>query len=56
MITRENLNHGEGELVEDNPDIGLRKRTSQSEKIALKRDFLMRTKSFERLSSPCRRW
>jgi hypothetical protein len=37
MITKEKLNHGEGKLVEENPEIGSRKRTSQSEK----RDFLI---------------
>jgi hypothetical protein len=36
MITRERLNHGEGELVEENPEIGFRKRNSQSEKMASK--------------------
>jgi hypothetical protein len=34
MITREKMNRGEGELVEENPEIGSRKRTSQSEKMA----------------------
>ena len=34
MITREKLNHGEGDLVEENPEIGSRKRTSQSENMA----------------------
>jgi hypothetical protein len=34
MITRENMNRGEGKLVEENPKIGSRKRTSQSEKMA----------------------
>jgi hypothetical protein len=34
MITRENMNRGEGDLVEKNPEIGKRKRTSQSEKMA----------------------
>jgi hypothetical protein len=34
MIKREKMNHGEGELVEENPEIGSRKRTSQSEKMA----------------------
>jgi hypothetical protein len=34
MITRENLSHGEGELVEGDPEIGSRKRASQSEKMA----------------------
>jgi hypothetical protein len=36
MITREKLNHSEGGLVEENPEIGLRKITSQSEKMASK--------------------
>jgi hypothetical protein len=35
-LTRENIHHGEGELVEEKPLIGLRKRTSQSEKMASK--------------------
>jgi hypothetical protein len=34
MITREKLHRGEGELVEEKPLIGLRKRTSQSENMA----------------------
>jgi hypothetical protein len=34
MITREKISHGEGDLVEGYPDIGSRKRTSQSEKMA----------------------
>jgi hypothetical protein len=34
MITRENLSHGEGDLVEGDPEIGSRKRESQSEKMA----------------------
>jgi hypothetical protein len=33
MITREKMSHGEGDIVEENPLIGLRKRTSQSEKM-----------------------
>jgi hypothetical protein len=36
MLTRENLQHGEGELVAENPLIGLRKRASHSEKMASK--------------------
>ena len=36
MLTREKLLHGEGKLVEENPLIGLKKRTSQSKKMALK--------------------
>jgi hypothetical protein len=34
MIMRENLIHGEGEFVEGYLEIGSRKRTSQSEKMA----------------------
>jgi hypothetical protein len=34
MITMENMSHGEGELVEGDPDIRSRKRTSQSEEMA----------------------
>jgi hypothetical protein len=35
MITREKLSRGEDELVEGDPEIGSRKRTSQSEKMAM---------------------
>jgi hypothetical protein len=34
MITREKLSCGEGEIVDGDPNIGSRKRTSQSERIA----------------------
>jgi hypothetical protein len=33
MITKEKLSRGEGDLVEGDPEIGSRKRTSQSEKM-----------------------
>ena len=36
MITREKMNCGEGKLVEGDSEIGSRKRTSQSEKMASK--------------------
>jgi hypothetical protein len=36
MLTREKLQRGEGELVAENPLIGLRKRASHSEKMASK--------------------
>jgi hypothetical protein len=55
MLTREKLQHGEGELVEENPLIGLRKRASHTEKMASEEDFLRMRKSFEKLSFPCRR-
>jgi hypothetical protein len=50
MITREKLSRGEGELVEGDPEIGSRKRTSQSEKMASKKDFLKMKESFKELS------
>jgi hypothetical protein len=34
MITREKLHRGEGDIFEESPLIVLRKRTSQSEKMA----------------------
>jgi hypothetical protein len=34
MLTREKLQRGEGELVVENPLIGLRRRASHSEKMA----------------------
>jgi hypothetical protein len=46
MITRETLNHGEGYLVEDNPEIGSRKRTSQSENMASKEGLSHEKKEF----------
>jgi hypothetical protein len=48
MITRENLNRGEGELVEENPLIGLRKRTSQSEKMASENGLSNEEKEFRK--------
>jgi hypothetical protein len=57
MITKEKICRGDGELVEENPEIGTRKRTSQSEKMAseekLSHDDKEFRKSFERISSPC---
>jgi hypothetical protein len=35
MLTKENIQRGEGELVAENPLIGLRKRASHSENMAL---------------------
>ena len=48
MITRENLNHGEGEIVEENPQIGLRKRYSQSENMASEEGFSQDEKEFRK--------
>jgi hypothetical protein len=39
MITKENLNRGEGKLVEGDPEIGSRKRTSQCKEMASKEDM-----------------
>ena len=46
MITKERLNHGEGELVEDNPEIGLRKRTYQSENMTSEEELSHEEKEF----------
>jgi hypothetical protein len=48
MLTREKLHHGEGELVEENPLIGLRKRTSQSEKMASEEGLSQDEKEFRK--------
>jgi hypothetical protein len=47
MITREKMNQGEGELVEENPEIGLRRWTSQSEKMASKEALSQDEKDFQ---------
>jgi hypothetical protein len=48
MLTKEKLLHGEGELVEENPFIGLRKRTSQREKMELKERLSQDEKKFRK--------
>jgi hypothetical protein len=48
MITRENLIHGEGEIVEGYPEIGSRKRTSQSGKMASKEILSQNEREFQR--------
>jgi hypothetical protein len=48
MITREKLRHGEGELVEGDPEIGSRKRTSQSEKMASEEGLSQQEREFQR--------
>jgi hypothetical protein len=48
MITRENINSGEGDIVEDNPEIGSRKRTYQSEKMALEEGLSHEEKEFQK--------
>jgi hypothetical protein len=48
MITREKPSRGEGELVEENPEIGSRKRTSQSEKMTSKEGLSHDEKEFRK--------
>jgi hypothetical protein len=48
MLTRENIVCDEGELVEENPLIGLRKITSQSEKMASKEGLSHDEKEFQK--------
>jgi hypothetical protein len=48
MITREKLSCGEGELVEGDPEIGSRKRTSQSEKMASEEGLSQNEREFQR--------
>jgi hypothetical protein len=48
MITSEKLHHGEGKLVEYNPLIGLRKKTSQSEKMAVEEELFSDEKEFQK--------
>jgi hypothetical protein len=49
MLTRERLNCGEIELVEENPLIGLRKRNSQSEKMASEEGLSHDEKQFRKI-------
>jgi hypothetical protein len=46
MLTMENLLRGEGNIVEDNPLIGLRKRTSQSDNMASEEGLSQDEKEF----------
>jgi hypothetical protein len=48
MLTMEKLHHGEGELVDENPLIGLRKRTSQSKKMASEEGLSQDEKQFRK--------
>jgi hypothetical protein len=48
MITRERMNHGEGELVEENHEIGSRKRTSQSENMESEEGISHEEKEFRK--------
>jgi hypothetical protein len=48
MLTREKIHHGEGVIFEENPLIGLRKRTYQSEKMASKKGLSQDEKEFQK--------
>ena len=48
MITREKLSHGKGELVEGDHEIGSRKRTSQSEKMASEEGLSPNEREFQK--------
>ena len=48
MITRKNLNHGEGKIFEENPNIESKKRTSQSEKMASEEGLSHEEKEFQK--------
>ena len=49
MLTREKIQRGEGELVEENPLIGLRKRSSHSEKMASEEGIFQDEKEFRKI-------
>jgi hypothetical protein len=48
MLTREKIQRGEGELVAENPLIGLRKRASHSEKMASEEGISQDEKEFRK--------
>jgi hypothetical protein len=48
MLTREKLQCGEGELVKENPLIGLRKRDSHGEKMASEEGLSQDEKEFQK--------
>jgi hypothetical protein len=48
MLTREKLQHGEGDLVAENPLIGLRRRASHSEKMASEEGISQDEKEFQK--------
>jgi hypothetical protein len=48
MLTREKLQCGEGEIVAENPLIGLRKRSSHSEKMASEEGLSQDEKEFQK--------
>ena len=48
MLTKENIQRGEGELVAENPLIGLRKRDSHSKKMASEEGLSFDEKEFQK--------
>jgi hypothetical protein len=48
MLTKENIHHREGDIVEKNPLIGLRNRTSQSKKMASEEGLSQDEKEFRK--------
>jgi hypothetical protein len=48
MITKEKMNLSEGKLVKENPDIGSRKRTYESEKMASEEGLSHEEKEFRK--------
>jgi hypothetical protein len=48
MLPREKIHHGEGEIVEENPLIGLRKITSQRENMASEEGLSQDEKEFRK--------
>ena len=48
MLTREKLQHGEGDPVAENPLIGLRKRASHNEKMASEESISQDEKEFRK--------
>jgi hypothetical protein len=48
MLTRENIQCGEGELVVENPLIGLRKRASHNENMASEEGLSLDEKEFQK--------
>ena len=52
MLTREKLQCGEGDLVVENPLIGLRKRASHSDKMASEEGLSFDEKQFQKTFLP----
>jgi hypothetical protein len=48
MLTRKKIQHGEGNIVSENPLIGLRKRASHNEKMASEEGLSFDEKEFQK--------